>query len=222
MVDLYNHFKDFKSFEATFFDKNHELHKLSFTVKSIDGKRIVLSANNQKSKNVFAHPRAELKLIIYSDSGVYTGSSKVIHVSKGLFSTEYIITAPANSKHSQRRQFYRAEISIPFKLKCLKDKQSLESFIIEAKTKNICAKGLSYYSDSIVPDHESCELELFFKERKIRTSAVHVYTTQVQFGNRSKYIHAFSFDTINNKDMEFITKKCFLHQLHLIKRNKRL
>lgn len=222
MVDMYNQFKDFKAFEATFFDKNHELHKLSCTVKSIDGNRIVISANNQKNRNVFAHPRVELKLSIYTENGVYTGVSRVIHVAKGMFNTEYIITYPSNSKHTQRRQFYRANIAVPFKLKCITDKQTQDYFVIEAKTKNICGKGLSFFSDNIVPDHESADIELHFKEKKIKTSATHVYTTQAPVGPRTKFIHAFTFDTIHQKDCEFIVKKCFLHQLKLIKRNKNL
>lgn len=220
MVDFYNQFRDFKSFEATFFDKNRELHKLTCSIKSIEGKRIILSANNQKNNDVIAHKKATLKLYIYTENGVYSASSRIIHVAKGLFNTEYIITYPKDSKHSQRREYYRADIPVEFKLKLLLNKETLESQIIQAKVKNICGKGMCFVSDTLLPDHSSAEIELFFKEKRIKTHTQHVYTKQIQTMNRTKYTHAFTFNTINGKDLEFIVKKCFLYQLKLIKNGK--
>ena len=218
MQDIYNQFKDFKSFEVAFFNKEKGLHKLFCTVKSIENNRIVLNANNKTNKNVVAKVGDELQLHIYTESGIYSAISKVIMASKGLINTEYIISYPANSKHSQRREYFRAEIPVKFNMKVFPSLNSEKFFPIIATTKNVCGKGMSYISDKPFMDNEKLELELFFDEQTITTAAQLVYSKQIIIQDYNKYIHAFMFTDISKKDIEFIIKKCFLHQLDLRKK----
>ena len=68
MAELYNQFKDFKSFEVVFFNKEQGLQKIYCDVRSIEHDRIILSANNQKNKGVSANTGDEFKLHIYTEN----------------------------------------------------------------------------------------------------------------------------------------------------------
>lgn len=217
MLDIYKQFKDFKVFEVAFFNEKKELQKLLCTVKSIESNRIVINANNQKNKNVLAKAGDELQLHIYTESGVYSATSKVLLATTGLISTEYIITYPENSKHSQRREYFRADIPVKFALTIFND-DTKEQITVNATTKNICGKGMSYISDTPFPDYTSLQIEFFFAERTIRTFAELVYTQPIIINEKRRYINAFTLVDISKNNIEFMIKKCFLHQLDLRKK----
>ena len=226
MVDIYNQFKDFKSFEVIFTNSAKELQKIFCTVKSIENNRIIINANNQQNENVLAAVGDNLTLHIYTENGIYSASSKILFVSKGLVNTEYVIAYPANSKHSQRREYFRADMAIDFNMIVsanLEDESATGFkneviFVVDSKTRNICGKGMSYIFDKPFPELTTIKLELYFKEKNISTSACLVYSKQIIINNRPKYIHAFTFIDITKKNIDFIVKKCFLHQLDLRKK----
>lgn len=218
MVDIYNQFKDFKSFEVHFLNQEKELQKLICTVKSIENNTLVLNANNQKNKDIFAKVGDELQLHIYTDMGIYSASSRVLLFSKGLINSEYVISYPANSKHSQRREYFRADIPVKFRLIAHGNENPEDVFVVESTAKNICGKGMSYISPKPFFDYSSIQIELFFDEDIIRTSAQLVYTKALNLQEHTKFIHAFTFEDISKKDIEFLIKKCFLHQLDLRKK----
>lgn len=217
MVDIYNQFKDFKSFEVIFHDKNNDPQKIICNVKSIENNSIVLNANNKANKDIFAEVGSELKLHIYTEMGIYSAASKILLVDQGILNTEYVIAYPTNSKHSQRREYFRADLQIDFKIKIIIDKQTDENILIEGKTKNICGKGMSFVYDKDISEYETMQVELLFKEKKIKTSASPVYSKQIIAGNKPKHIIAMKFNDIHLKDIDFIIKQCFVHQLSLRK-----
>lgn len=219
MIDIYNQFKDFKAFEVVFLDENSETQKLFCTIKSIENNSIIIDANNQKNKNIFAKVGDELKLHIYTENGIYTATSKVLLADKGILNTEYVISYPANSKHSQRREYFRADMDIKFKMQVINDAESGGNVFVESKTRNICGKGMSFVHDRDFTDYDSIEIEILFEEKSIKTQAALVYSKQIIVGNHPKFILAFNFNTISTKDIDFIVKKCFLHQLNLRKRH---
>lgn len=219
MVDIYNQFKDFKSLEVVFLDKGGQLRKIFCTVKSIENNSIILDANNQKNENIFADVGDELKLHIYTENGIYSATSKIVLVTRGILNTEYIIAYPANSKHSQRREYFRADMDIPFKMKVITNTSTGEKIVVESKTRNICGKGMSFVHDTDFFEYNTIEITLFFKEKSITTMATLVYSKQIVLGNKPKFIHAFTFNNISTKDIDFVVKKCFLHQLDLRKKH---
>lgn len=217
MVDIYNQFKDFKSFEVVFQGDDKELQKIFCTVKSIENNSIVLNANNIKNKNIFAKVGTALQLYIYTESGIYSSTSKVLLSTPGIISTEYVITYPTNSKHSQRREFFRVDIPIKFKMLVSTD-ESKAPFVVSSITKNICGRVMSYVDDNPFLANNKIQVELFLEEKTILTSADLVYSKQIVVNGINKFVHAFMFSDISKKDTELIIKKCFLHQLHLRKK----
>jgi len=219
MDDIYNQFRDFKSFEVVFIDGNGNPQKIFCTVRSIGNDNIEIDANNEKNRNIFADIGTELKLHIYTENGIYTATSKVMMIERGLVNTSYIIAYPANSKHSQRREYFRAEMAIDFIMTVSADKNTGEKFVVEARTQNICGKGMSFISDREFSKDDSIEIQLKFSERIVTTNSSLVYSKQVNFAGRTKFVSAFSFNDISSKDIDFIVKKCFLHQLELRKKH---
>ena len=213
MNDIYNQFTDFKSFEVVFIDNNGNPQKIFCAVKRIGNDNIVLSSNNEQNKNIFAKTGDELKLHVYTDNGIYSATSKVLNLEKGIINTEYVIVYPTNSKHSQRREYFRADMKVKFKMNVVTNNEKNESFTITSETRNICGKGLSFISNEDFPNYDSAEIELFFDEKIITTSANFVYSKQIVSGNHPKFILAFMFRNISVRDIDFIVKKCFLYQL---------
>lgn len=218
-IDIYEQFKDFKAFEVVFLDEENQPRKIFCTVKSIENDNIILDANNEKNDNLIAQIGTELKLHIYTENGIYSATSKVLSLTKGLMNTEYIISYPTNSKHSQRREYFRADMDIEFKMQITTNSEPKETFHIAAKTRNICGKGMSFVYDREFSAYSSAQIELLFREKSIRTSASLVYSKQIVMGSKPKYILAFNFNDISSKDIDFIVKKCFLYQLEVRKKH---
>lgn len=219
MVDIYEQFRDFKSFEMTFENENGEEQKLFCNVKSVDNRALVIEADNKLNKNVHADVNDELRLHIYTDNGIYSADSKILEVTKQDKLTEYVIDYPSNSKHSQRREYFRADLTVDFKMDIKLPEGPEANKLVKATTKNICGKGMSYVADKPFCEYDSIKLDLLF-EKEIKTSARLVYSKQIIVNNRPKYIHAFTFIDISQKDIDFIVKKCFLFQLDMRKKGK--
>lgn len=217
MADIYDQFKDFKSFEVAFEDENGELQKLFCNVKNVDNSAFVVESNHKFNKNIQAKLNDELKLYIYTENGIYSATSKVLQVTKGDTETEYVISYPANSKHSQRREYFRADLGVKFKMEVILSENSGTSMQIEEITKNICGKGMSYVADSEFPEYDYITIDLLFDDKELKSSAKLVYSKQIIINNRPKYVHAFTFTDISQKNIDLIVKKCFLHQLEMRK-----
>lgn len=218
MVDIYDQFKDFKAFEVSFTNKEQQTQTLYCSVKSIENNRIILDANNQRNNNVFTDVGDELRLHIYTDNGIYSATSKVLLVTKGLMNTEYIIAYPANSKHSQRREYFRADLAVNFLIDIMTAEEPPKKISFEAKTRNVCGKGMSFVHDKPFPEYSSIRVNMLFKERTLETTATLVYSKQIVAGSNPKYIHAFVFNSISQKNIDYIVKQCFLYQLDLKKK----
>lgn len=217
MVDIYNQFKDFKAFEIEFEDESGTQKKLFCSVRSIENDSLVIDADIKKNKGVVASVGTPLRLYIYTDTGIYSATSSVLKVESGLVNVEYVIAYPTDSKHSQRREYFRADMSVKFKADFKPKDEFAETFSIEGKTRNICGKGMSCVVNKIIPECSSINVTLYFDDKKITTNASLVYSTQIISGNNPKFIHAFAFTSISQKEIDFIVKKCFLHQLELRK-----
>lgn len=218
MVDIYNQFKDFKSFEVAFTNGDGILQKIFATVKSIENDRLVIIANNEGNKNIFANVDDELTLYIYTENGIYSSTSKIFERTKGLITTEYVISYPAHSKHSQRREYFRAEIPVKFEMVIYTDNTYTEQTLLKGTTRNICGKGMSFLSNKPFIDYKALELELSFEDRTVKTSAELVYSQTLKLNGKPIFVHAFTFTDISQKNIDFIVKKCFLYQLDLRKK----
>ena len=213
MLDIYNQIQNIKSLEIGFIDNKGTSHKLVCTVKFVDNEYLILIANNQQNNHVFAKAGNELNVCIFTEMGVFTAVSKVVQVFEGVVNSEYIITYPEKSRHFQRREYFRVSMSVDTNITIIRDSPDLSDLIIHSKTKNICGKGMSCLCEQLIPDYAVIVVELLFSERVITTLAAPIYNKKINIYDQSKVINGFSFLDITKKDIDFIVKKCFLHQL---------
>lgn|SRR5574344_456259 len=215
MIDIYSQLKDFKAFEITFLDEFRESKKIYCTVSSLENNTVIVDADNESNKDVFARVGDELKLYIYAENGIYSASSKILSVDKGIAKTQYVIEYPTNGKHSQRREFFRADLQVDFTLTLSTEDDKIYKKI-EGKTRDICGKGMSYISAKPFPENYFSSVTFHFNDKEVSTSLKFVYSKHLTtFDGKQKFIHAFAFTDISQRDIDFIVKKCFLYQLEL-------
>ncbi len=241
MADIYSQFKEFKLFEVSFTDNIGKVNQLPCSIYSVEGDIMILLVKNDK--NI---PKAKvgdlLHLRIFLDSGVYTATSNVLEINENSTDIEYSIDVPTDTKHSQRREYYRTDMPVDIEITISdNDKNDIENVkadtpvdveidihsqnehtVITGKTKNISGKGMCFVSDKNIEQSDASTISILlkFEERIITTEAKLVYTKEfVNSYGDTIYLHAFSFTNIHQHDIDFIVKKCFLHQLELRKQN---
>ena len=219
MHNVYDKIENIKLFEISFTDNKGVLQQLVCSVKFIEKESIILIANNQQNKYVFAKAGNEINVYIYTELGVFTAVSKIIQSFEGVINTEYIITYPEESKHFQRREYFRVEMAIDTNITIITESPELNDLIIYSKTKNISGKGMSYVSKSHIPDFSEIVVELFFPEKVITTLATPIYYRKIKHYYQPKLVHGFNFINISQRDTDFIVKQCFLRQLELRKKH---
>lgn len=151
-------------------------------------------------------PEKEIEINIYAEDGVYNATSRIISSNYLNETTFYMLSFPSNIKHSQRREYLRADIETDFSLTINFEGEELDKII--ATTKNICAKGLAYIADRQMGAYTSLEVELFLSGKSIKTNAELVYSTPIRINNSFKFLTALTFTTISKEEMNFITLQC--------------
>ena len=151
-------------------------------------------------------PEKEIEINIYSEDGIYNATSRILSSNYLNETTFYMLSFPSNIKHSQRREYLRANIETDFSMKVILDGTEVEE--IHSITKNICAKGLAFISDRQMSAYTTLEVELLLDGKSIKTQAELVYSTPIRVNNTFKFMTAVTFTTISKEAMNFITLQC--------------
>ena len=151
-------------------------------------------------------PEKEIEINIYSQDGIYNATSRILSSNYLNETTFYMLSFPSNIKHSQRREYLRAEIEADFAMRVMFDGQEFEKII--ATTKNICAKGLAFIADKQMGAYTELEIALFLAGKEINTKAELVYCTPIRINNAFKFLTAVTFTDITKEEMNFITLQC--------------
>lgn len=151
-------------------------------------------------------PEKEIEINIYSQDGVYNATSRILSSNYLNETTFYMLSFPSNIKHSQRREYLRADIEADFAMKLFLDGQEFDKII--STTKNICAKGLAFVSDKQMGAYTELEVDLFLAGKEINTKAELVYCTPIRVDNMFKFLTAVTFTDITKEEMNFITLQC--------------
>lgn len=215
MHNLWNHDDIIKSVDNTEFN----LDSFSFLKPSnkleiiVDGKSYfctIYYVENEKLTVFFEKqtelPEKEIEINIYAEDGVYNATSRIISSNYLNETTFYMLSFPSNIKHSQRREYLRADIETDFALTINFEGEELDKII--ATTKNICAKGLAYIADRQMGAYTLLEVELLLAGKSIKTNAELVYSTPIRINNSFKFLTALTFTTISKEEMNFITLQC--------------
>lgn len=151
-------------------------------------------------------PEKEIEINIYAQDGIYNATSRILSSNYLNETTFYMLSFPSNIKHSQRREYLRADIETDFAMKVYFDGQEIEKII--STTKNICAKGLAFIADRQMGAYSNLEVDLFLAGKEIKTQAELVYSTPIRVDNTFKFLTAVTFTSISKEEMNFITLQC--------------
>jgi len=209
MADFLEEYKNLKSFEVEFFDDVY-MHRIMCKIKNIEPDRMLIVSENSKTGAVKPKIGTNLTLNVYSENGIYNSLSRVIDVKEDGDFTVYSIAYPSQNKMTQRREYFRANLKIPFFM-TVKRKDKTE--IIEGETVNICGKGICIQNNKPFLPYENINININFKNNVINTDAEYVYSRPVADNGRPAFQHAFMLTTIEQKDIDFIVGQCFLYQL---------
>ena len=151
-------------------------------------------------------PEKEIQINIYAEDGIYNATSRILSRNYLNETTFYMLSFPSNIKHSQRREYLRANIETDFALIVKFDGQEVSKII--STTKNICAKGLAFVADRQLGAYSSLQVDLFLAGKEIKTDAELVYSSPIRVDNTFKFLTAVTFTTISKEEMNFITLQC--------------
>ena len=171
------------------------------TIYYVDNEKITVFFDQQTDL-----PEKEIQINIYAEDGIYSATSRILSSNYLNETTFYMLSFPSNIKHSQRREYLRADIETDFALIVTFDGQEVNKII--STTKNICAKGLAFIADKQLGPYSSLQVDLFLAGKEIKTNAELVYSTPIRMDNTFKFLTAVTFTTISKEEMNFITLQC--------------
>ena len=209
MADIFEEYKNLKSFEVEFFDEVY-MHRIMCKIKNIEPERMLIMSENSKTGDIKPKAGTNLTLNVYSENGIYNSLSRVMEVFEEDDVTVYAITYPAQNKVTQRREYFRANLKIPYSM-TVKRKDREDT--LSGETVNICGKGICIQTTKPFLPYDEIHLELNFKNNTIKTDAEYVYSRPSVENGRPNFQHAFVLTTIEQKDIDYIVGQCFLYQL---------
>ena len=210
MADIFEEYKNLKSFEVEFFDAEY-MHRIMCKLRNIEPDKMLIVSDNSKTGNTKPSVGSTLALNVYSENGIYNSIAKVLDIQENDKETIYAITYPAQNKMTQRREYFRADLHIPYRITV---KRSDKTDILEGETVNICGKGICIRNSKPFLAYDNCDVNLLFNHGRIITSNMeYVYSKTCFDNNKPSFLHAFMLTTIEQKDIDFIVGQCFLYQL---------
>jgi len=161
-------------------------------------------------------PGEIIKLYVYTSDGVFSIDCEVMKKGEGC----YQISLPHNIKHSQRREFLRVNKKCMTVINIYKPDGTIER--ISTLTRDICGRGMSILTDVPLGDYDKIDVELLIDELVIQTLGEMVYTKPVNTKGGSKFLSAFMFISVTEREVDSIVKACLLYQLQERKRQSEL
>lgn len=205
MVDFFIFIREQQRVELIF-DSDKRIYGI---ITSVIGNRVTI-VTEQK---INLHKNQPLEINTYSENGVYSGESKVIDYKWEYKKRTVVIEYPKEIKHSQRREYLRANIKAKIELNIINEE---ETSLIKAETKDICGKGISFYYDKPLSQFLKYNVKIKLKNREILSSCQLVYTKVAIVDNKPKFVNAFVLTGITVDDTKFISDECM--EFHLKQR----
>lgn len=199
-MDSYNFLKPSNKLEIILDDKSYFC-----TIYYVENDKLTVFFDKQTEL-----PEKEIEINIYAQDGVYNATSRILSSNYLNETTFYMLSFPSNIKHSQRREYLRADIETDFAMTVEFEGTQVDRII--ATTKNICAKGLAFISDKQMNAYTKLDIELFLAGKQINTHAELVYSNPIRINNSFKFLTAVTFTDISKEEMNFITLQCMKYK----------
>ena len=203
MVDFFIFIKEQQKVELIFSGDR----RIYGTITSVIGDRVTI-VSEQKINNLKIGQPIEVNT--YSENGVYSGQSQLISYSSDINKRSFIINYPKEIKHSQRREYLRANINANFELTITNDNGQE---IISGKTRDICGKGISFFYEKPLSQFSKYNVKIKLKGKEIISNCQLVYTRVTIEKGKPKFVNAFVLTGIITDDIKFLVDECISHHL---------
>ncbi|MBQ7450805.1 hypothetical protein IJS77_05245 [bacterium] len=206
MVDFFIFIKEQQKIELIL-DSDRRIYGV---VISVIGDRVTVSTDQK----VILKENQPLEVNTYSDNGVYSGQSRVLSYNWEYKKRTIVIEYPKEIKHSQRREYLRANIITDFELNVTDGEfEDKKESVITGKTRDICGKGMSFYYSKPLSQFSNYSVKIKLKGKEIYSSCRMVYTKMAVFEGKPQFINAFVLTGITIDDSKFITDECIAFHL---------
>ena len=202
MVDFFIFIKEQQKVELIF-NKDRRVYGV---ITSVIGDKVTIVTEQKINPNKNQY----VEINSYSENGVYCGETKVLDTKWEYKKRSIIIEYPKEIKHSQRREYLRANIKAKYELTIINEENT--SFI-KGETKDICGKGISFYYEKPLSQFSKYNVKIKLKNREILSSCQLVYTRVAIVDMKPKFINAFVLTGITLDDTKFITDECMKYHL---------
>ncbi len=202
MVDFFIFIKEQQRVELIF-DKDRRIYGV---ISSVLGDKVTILTEQKP----ILHKNQSLEINTYSENGVYCGESKVLdykwEYKKRIITIEY----PKEIKHSQRREYLRANIKASFELSVYTDEKQT---VINGETRDICGKGISFYYEKPLSQFSKYNVKIKLKNKEIFSTCQLVYTKVSIVDMKPMFVNAFVLTGITLDDTKFIADMCMEYHL---------
>lgn len=202
MVDFFIFIKEQQRVELIF-EKDRRIYGI---ITSVLGNRVTIVTEQKLN----LQKKQPVEINTYSENGVYSGESKVVDYKWEYKKRTIVIDYPKEIKHSQRREYLRANIKAKFEL-TINDEEKIS--YINGETRDICGKGISFYYERPLSQFLKYNVKIKLKNREINSSCQLVYTKVAIVNMEPKFVNAFVLMGITVDDTKFIVDKCMEYHL---------
>ena len=215
MTDIYDFITELAKIDVEFQDKNGRFYCLKSYIKRLEDNNILIETPTVKGISYNLPIGMKISITIFVDDGVYMGESHVI--GKELSSISgLLISYPVFTQQIQRREYLRVPLNLEVEMSFYLDKTRKK--IHKVRLRDISGSGFSYISYTPVGQYYDVTCKINLDNDPIISRCEHVYTKQATIHEESKYIHAFGFVDITQKNVERIVKASFKYQVELRKK----
>ena len=202
MSDIYQNYDEFKKFEIVYRGNDSETHRIRGKVHSIGDSSITIYSSIEKQHAVQLPDGMAVKVFVYTESGVYYADSTIISTAKDEKYIVYQLTYPINNQHSQRREFFRADMRVPVTVTVIKNTLNGAKYVFEVESKDICGNGISFVVEDEIKNYEDIVLALQFSDKIIETNARIVYSKSKEIRGMKYYTYALTFTNITAENTD--------------------
>ena len=121
------------------------------------------------------------------------------------------LSIPRIIKHSQRREFLRADLKLKVILS-FRDRE-YEEQVYEVQTINVCGRGICFNFREDITYAKDIRVEIFLSDRIVKTNASIVYVKPIETPDGLMFTTAMTLTTISDMDVNAIVRECFLYKL---------
>lgn len=212
--------KELAKINIGFEDTKGNFYSLKSYIKRIEGKYILIDKPSQDGV-IYSVPTDQMINISINakDGGVYLGESKVLDQETSALSGLWI-SYPHSVQHIQRREYFRVPLEFEAEIILYRDSSRRFKQIKRIILKDISGSGFSYISEKQLDPHHDAKCKIYLNDgpEPIISMCKNIYSKQTKVQGENKYLNAFIFDDIKEKDLEKIIKIGFKYQIELKKK----